>query len=94
MPTLSTFDGIKISMYGKDTRRHKKPHFHASYAEHKAVFSQNGEIIVGHLPQAQAAKVKVCAQMHNDELKKNWDLLLNMTGWFEINPLVRSHMNP
>lgn len=43
MPTISMFYGILIRMYYDE---HQQPHFHTYYAEYKAVFDFNGNIIL------------------------------------------------
>ena len=50
MPIISSFYGIIIRMYFKDTEQHQTPHFHASYGGSKAVFDLEGNLIVGEFP--------------------------------------------
>ncbi len=49
MPTISTFYGIMVRMFFAD---HAPPHFHAQYAESKAVVDIRAlKIIHGELPR-------------------------------------------
>ena len=71
MPRISTFYGITIAMYF-DESHHGVAHFHAAYAEHRASFSLDGQVIAGRLPRRAAALVAEWAQLHRDELVMNW----------------------
>ncbi len=62
------FFGILIKMNWRDNAKHHLPHFHAYYNEFEASFDLNGEIITGSFPAKQAAFVKACALLHQDEL--------------------------
>jgi hypothetical protein len=49
VPTISAFYGIAIRMYADD---HLPPHFHAKYAEHRAVVDINRCVVIrGWLPK-------------------------------------------
>jgi hypothetical protein len=73
MPEISRFFGIIINMYGND---HPPPHFHASYNEYRAIIEiQTGEILQGSLPGKQLKFVQVWAEIHKDELMKNFQML-------------------
>ena len=51
MPEVSRFFGIIIKMFFND---HLPPHFHAEFAEFKAMISiETGEIIDGEMPKKQ-----------------------------------------
>ena len=55
MPTLSTFDGIKIITYYRD---YLPPHFHAIYAEYEAEVGVDPIVIQeGNLPRPERNKV-------------------------------------
>ncbi|MBB4267534.1 DUF4160 domain-containing protein [Roseospira visakhapatnamensis] len=72
MPTISTFYGIIIRMFWDD---HAPPHFHATYGEHEVLVSlQNLEVIEGGLPRRAARMVMEWADLHRDELARNWSL--------------------
>ena len=78
MPELSRFFGIVIQMFAEPTSPHHLPHFHARYGEHKAVYTLDPlELIKGSLPKKQQRLVEGWAELHSDELKRDWDLLSN-----------------
>lgn len=67
---------------------HPPPYFHAEYAEHKAqVDIASGKIIEGKLPPRQAKLVVAWADVYQDELMANWELLMNYEKPFRIEPL-------
>ena len=71
MPRISEFFGIIISMYYND---HSPPHFHATYAEHRAeVGIESLEVIHGEVPRRVLALVLEWAFLHRDELRSNWE---------------------
>lgn len=72
MPTISTFDGIIITMYYDD---HVPPHFHARYGDHKAlVHISPAQIAEGVLPRRQARTVLAWAARRHTELQEDWAL--------------------
>ena len=72
MPEISSFGGIRITMYYDD---HNPPHFHAEYGSHRALIDiQNVYVIRGALPGRQLKFVLAWAEMHRDELMQNWEL--------------------
>lgn len=71
MPTISRFFGISIAMYFDD---HPRPHFHAAYGEHEAkVAIDTIEVLAGSLPQRQRRMVLAWAEIHQEELRANWE---------------------
>jgi hypothetical protein len=71
MPTLSTFYGILIQMFGQD---HGPSHFHALYAEHDALIDiRSLDILEGSLPRRALALVREWAEQHRAELMEDWD---------------------
>jgi hypothetical protein len=59
MPAISMFYGIVIYLYFFDDERHKLPHVHARYQEHRAAISiLDGSILGGDLPQAKIRLVQ------------------------------------
>ena len=50
MPTISEFYGIEIGMFYND---HLPPHFHAKYAEFKAVFRIESLALQSYIAQAR-----------------------------------------
>jgi hypothetical protein len=71
MPRISTFYGITIAMYFDETH-HGAAHFHASYAEHRASISLDGQVLAGSLPRRALEFVAEWAALHRDELLMNW----------------------
>lgn len=84
MPTISMFYGILIRMYYDD---HNPPHFHAFYGKHKAIFSIDGELIDGKMPNKQLKLIMAWAVIHKEDLLANWELAKNSETLFNITPL-------
>ena len=85
VPEISLFGGIRITMYYTD---HNPPHFHAEYADHKALIDiQGGYVIRGALPARQLKFVLAWCEMHKDELMQNWELAKNDEAMRKIAPL-------
>ena len=89
MPAISMFYGIIIYMYFFDNKRHNKPHIHAEYAEHKAVFSiENGELLDGKLPNKKTKMVQAWIAIHEENLMADWKLAIEGKDVFKIDPLT------
>jgi hypothetical protein len=73
MPRISEFFGIVIYMYWFDQDKHKMPHFHAKYAEFKAVFTLDGHIIEGSLGRIGDRLVKEWAGSRRAEISEAWE---------------------
>jgi hypothetical protein len=87
MPTISMFYGIIIRMYFAPGE-HRPPHFHVYYSEYKATVDiRNCELLTGHLLKKQARLVLAWAELHQDELMANWNLVMNGENPFRIPPL-------
>lgn len=87
MPEISRFYGIIIKMYFGD---HMPSHFHAEYNNFKALISiTDFALIKGDLPPKAFALVMEWAVLHQEELKRNWNLLMEGgTGEYnKIEPL-------
>jgi len=85
MPEISRFLGIVIKMYFDD---HNPPHFHVLYGEYEAAFSIDTlEVIKGKLPPRVSGLVVEWAELHRNDLKKNWELLKDKK-FNKIKPLV------
>ena len=75
MPTIDSFNGIKIHVYNGE---HRPPHIHANYNEYEALVDIEKEVIyAGDLPTRQ--------------LKQVFDWLLGNSEWalevfYELNP--------
>lgn len=88
MPELSRFFGIIIRRYREADEPHNWPHFHAYYQEHVAVFGVHPiELIAGSLPQRQTRLAEAWAELHEDELMRDWNLLLSGHRPSPIEPL-------
>jgi hypothetical protein len=88
LPELSRFYGIIIRMFSEPAGRHHASHFHAYYQEHVAVFSISPvQLIAGSLPQRQQRLVEAWAELHEDELLADWQLLLEGRRPAPIEPL-------
>ncbi|MCM1023160.1 MAG: DUF4160 domain-containing protein [Prevotella sp.] len=86
MPEISLFYGIRITMYGDD---HNPPHFHAEYAEYKAMIDiREGIVIRGALPRRQLSFVLSWCNLHRDELMQNWELSKDKKPLNRIAPLI------
>lgn len=88
MPELSRFYGIIIRMFVEPSERHHVAHFHAYYQEHAAVFSIDAiALLAGNLPQRQQRLVEAWAELHQQELIADWELLLEGRRPSPIPPL-------
>jgi len=85
MPEISRFFGITIKMfYGE----HAPPHFHAEYAEYKAMVDIHALIIIGgHLPPRVLGMVIEWASQHQRELLELWDRAGNNQPLYKVPPL-------
>jgi hypothetical protein len=73
MPEISRFFGIIIRMYAEPSAQHRRPHFHAYYQNHEAVFAiERLEILGGSLPERERRLVEARAELHGGELTGNW----------------------
>lgn len=85
MPTISFFYGILIKMFFDD---HAPPHFHAEYAEFKAIIDINQLALVdGQLPRRALELVLDWAELHQKELIEDWNLCLAKKQPNKIDPL-------
>ena len=88
MPELSRFFGIIIRMFSEAGAQHHIAHFHAYFQNEAAVFSINPvELIAGTFPQKQRRLAEVWAELHQDELRANWNLLHSGRSAAPIEPL-------
>ena len=87
MLTISMFYGLIIRMYFAPGE-HPPPHFHAYYNEYRATVDiRTCDILDGELPKKQAKLVLAWAELHQDELLANWQLVMNEEEPFNIDPL-------
>ncbi len=88
MPRVSEFFGIVIAVYYDDAGQHSRSHFHAQYAEHRAVFSiPEAEVLAGYLPRRQRRLVQAWAALREAELEQAWRCALNLEPPGTIEPL-------
>ncbi len=88
MPELSRFFGIVIRMFLEAGEPHHRPHFHAYYQEHAAVFAIDSlECLGGSLPRPQQRLVEAWVEIHRAELLRDWDLLQSGRPPVKIEPL-------
>lgn len=87
MPTISMFYGIIIRMYFAPGE-HPPPHVHVYYAEYTATVNiQTCEILDGELPKKQTRLVLAWAELHQEALIADWNLVMNGEEPFKIQPL-------
>lgn len=87
MPTISMFYGIIVRMYFAPGE-HNPPHFHAYYNEFKATVDiRTCDIMESDLPRRQRKLVLAWAELHQDELMADWQLVMNGEHPFKIDPL-------
>ena len=88
MPEISRFFGIVIRMFMEVGAPHHRPHFHAAYQDVKAVFALDPvECIGGNLPRTQQRLVEAWAEIHREELLRDWELLQSGQPPLKIEPL-------
>ena len=75
-------------MFSEPSERHHVPHFHAYYQENVAVFSISPvEIMTGSMPQRQQRLIEAWAELHQEELLADWNLLQEGKPPAPIDPL-------
>jgi len=68
---------------------HNPPHFHVRYNEHLASIEiRTLGILDGKLPAKVLGLVVEWAELHQDELMKNWESMRTSGGFKKIDPLV------
>ena len=73
MPVIARFYGIVIKMYFSQSE-HGKPHFHAIYGEHNAVYGiEAQEMLEGDLPNRAQRLVREWAASHREDLLQMWN---------------------
>lgn len=74
MPTISIFDGIKISIFYRD---HQPSYFHAERGDEETEVGIDPIMILeGELSRSTHSKVFEWAAIHQAELRANWELAL------------------
>lgn len=75
-------------MFSEPSERHHVPHFHAYYQENVAVFSISPvELVTGTMPQRQQRLIEAWAELHQEELLVDWNLLQEGKRPAPIDPL-------
>ena len=88
MPEIARFFGIVIRMFVEVGAPHHRPHFHAYYQQSVAVFAIDPvECIGGSIPRTQQRLVEAWAEIHREELQRDWTLLQSGQPPFKIEPL-------
>ena len=76
MPELSRFFGIIIRMFAEVGAQHSVRHFHAYYQDAVGIFSVDPvELIAGSLPRRQQRLVEAWAELHQNDLVADWEML-------------------
>ena len=88
MPEISRFFGIIIRIFSEAGAPHHSPHFHAFYHNSVAIFDiETIELIGGELPRKERRLVEAWAEMHQGELRENWERLQTGRLPYRITPL-------
>ena len=75
-------------MFAEPTAPHHQPHFHAYYQDAVAIYGiVPVELIAGTLPARQRRLVEAWAELHQDELTRDWELLQQGHRPLPIEPL-------
>jgi hypothetical protein len=75
-------------MFAEQDAPHHQPHFHAYYQENVGIFGIAPiELIAGTLPARQRRLVEAWAELHQDELRRDWELLQQGRRPSPIEPL-------
>ena len=70
MPVIATFLGILIKLFHED---HNPPHFHAEYAEYRAIVEiDTGKVLRGRLPKRVASLVEEWRAANIEGLRRSW----------------------
>ena len=85
MPEISRFYGIVITMYYND---HPPPHFHARYGSERAIISiDHPALLEGRLSPRALGLALEWANLHQEELRQDWNLARQMAPLERIAPL-------
>lgn len=85
MPEISRFFGITIKMFYGD---HAPPHFHAEYAEYRAVIDIHTLLVFGgSLPPRALGMAIEWASQHQGELLDLWERAANNQPLYKLAPL-------
>jgi len=88
VPELSRFFGIIIRMFAEPGSPHHSAHFHAYYQSEIGIFGIDPvELIAGSLPRRQRRLVEAWAELHQAELRADWERLQEGQSPAPIEPL-------
>jgi hypothetical protein len=75
-------------MFMETGGQHHRPHFHAYYGDEVAIYALSPiELIAGGLPRRQQRFVEAWAELHEEELIADWQLLQSGQAPLPIAPL-------
>jgi hypothetical protein len=76
VPEISRFFGVIIRMFSEPGAPHHAAHFHAYCQDEVGIFTIDPvELIAGSLPGRQRRLVEAWAELHQAELKVDWQRL-------------------
>jgi hypothetical protein len=81
------FYGIIVRMFAEKGVPHHLPHVHALYAGQEIVVALDGTVMEGNFPPSKLKMLQVWIDIHADELRADWQLLLDGETAFKIEPL-------
>ena len=88
VPEISRFFGIIIRMFAEAGSPHHVAHFHAYYQDEVGIFSIDPvEIMAGSLPTRQRRLVEAWAELHQAQLRADWERLQEGRRPSPIEPL-------
>ena len=85
-PRISEFFGIQIYMYWND---HNPPHFHVKYQDYNCYIAITDlKILEGNLPPKIEKLVLSWAELYQEALLEDWEIVQNMGTPKRIDPLA------
>ena len=89
MPELSRFFGIIVRMFAEAGGQHHVAHFHAYWQDEVAVIRIDPvDVMAGSLPTRQRRLVEAWAELHQQELRDDWNRLQEGRAPLPIAPLA------
>jgi len=75
-------------MFWEAGAQHHTPHFHAYYQENTGIFGIDPiELMEGSIPKRQLRLIEAWAELHQNELMSDWELLQSGQRPVPIEPL-------
>ena len=82
------FYGIIIQMLFFDNKEHNSPHIHIRYGEYRATFEiETAKVLAGKIPPKQKRLIQAWIEIHKEELLADWQLAVEGSEIFKIDPL-------